>query len=115
MSLKRLLETLAGYGLNHSDAKIYVFLAKKGPHTGKNLATTLNMPKSQLYPCLRKLENKRIVIATHERPAQFSAVPFEKAIDLLVKAKLEEAQRTQQNTHKALCDWQSMLKENHTR
>jgi len=44
----------------------------------------------------------------------FSAVPFEKALDHLVKARLEEAQRTQQNTDKALCDWKAMLKENHT-
>ena len=47
-------------------------------------------------------------------PALFAAVPFEKAIDLLVKAKLEEAQSTKQNTDKALSDWQAMLKEKNT-
>lgn len=111
MSLKRVLETLAGLGLNQSDAKIYVFLAKKGPHTGKDLCNALSMQKPQLYPCLRNLQNKGLVNATPERPALFSAVSFEKVLDLLVKGKIEEAKQTQEDREKALSAWQSTVKE----
>ena len=90
MSLKRVYETLAGLGLKQSDANVYVFLAKKGPHTGKDLYNALNMPKPCLYQCLRNLENKGVVTATRKRPAVFSAVPFEKVLDILVKVKLDE-------------------------
>jgi sugar-specific transcriptional regulator TrmB len=114
LSLKRILETLTSFGLKQSDAKVYVFLAKKGPHTEADLSDALNMPKNQTYQCLRNLEDKGIVTATRDRPALFSALPFEKVLDLLVKAKLEEARRTEQNTYEALCNWKSMLKENHT-
>jgi sugar-specific transcriptional regulator TrmB len=110
LSLKRVLETLEGFGLSQSDAKVYVFLAKKGPHTEKNLSNVVNMPKHQLYQCLRNLRNRGIVSVTPERPATFSAVSFEEALDLLVKAKLKEVQRSQQSIHEALSDWQSMFK-----
>ena len=106
-----MLETLAGFGLKQSDARIYVFLAKKGPHTGKDLCNALTMSQHQVYQCLRNLENKAIVTATSEHPASFSAVPFEKVLDILVKAKLEEAERTRQDKDEALSDWQSLMKE----
>ena len=109
MSLKRVLETLEGFGLKPSDANVYVFLAKKGPHTGKDLTHALSMPKQQLYQCLRNLENKGIVSANSERSALFFAVSFERALDLLVKAKLEEAQRTQQDKDEALSYWKFMI------
>ncbi len=35
----------------------------------------------------------------------FSAVPFEKALDLLVKSKLEEAGETEQEKEKAITYW----------
>jgi sugar-specific transcriptional regulator TrmB len=108
LSLKQVLETLACFDLKQSDVKVYVFLAKKGPHTGKDISNMLNMPRWQLYQCLRNLEGKGVVSGTPERPALFSAVPFEKVIDLIIKAKLEEAEHAQQNSHKALLDWKSM-------
>jgi sugar-specific transcriptional regulator TrmB len=115
MSLKRVLETLAGLGLNQSDAKIYVYLAKKGPHTGKDLCNALSMQKPQLYPCLKNLQNKGLVNATRERPALFSAVSFEKVLDLLVKDKIEEAQRAQHEKDEALSEWESMMDEDAAR
>jgi sugar-specific transcriptional regulator TrmB len=105
MSLKRVLETLAGLGFSQSDANVYIFLAKKGPHRGKDLCTTLNMPKPFLYQCLSRLKNIGAVTATPERPAQFSAVPFEKVLELLIKSKVEEAQSAQRDKEKALSDW----------
>jgi HTH-type transcriptional regulator, sugar sensing transcriptional regulator len=105
------LETLASLGLKPSDANVYVFLAKKGPHTGKDLCNALNMPKPCLYQCLKNLESKGIINATSERPALFSAVPFEKVLDILVKVKLEEAERTQQEKDEAIFQWQSLFEE----
>jgi sugar-specific transcriptional regulator TrmB len=103
------LETLVSFGLNQLDAKVYVFLAKNGPHKGKDLCNALTMPKHQIYQCLRNLEDKGIVSANSERPALFFAVSFERALDLLVKAKLEEAQHTQQDKDEALSYWKFMI------
>jgi sugar-specific transcriptional regulator TrmB len=103
------LDTLTSFGLKRIDAQVYVFLAKKGPHKGRDLSNALKLPKQRLYPCLNCLKHKKLINSTPNRPALFSAVPFEEALDLLVKAKMEEAQHTQQNTDKALSDWQSMI------
>ena len=105
MSLKRVVEALAGLGLNRSDANVYVFLAKKGPHKGKDLCAALNMPKPSLYQCLSKLESRGVVSTTLKRPSQFSAVPLEKVLELLIKSKIEEAQSAQRDKEKALSDW----------
>jgi sugar-specific transcriptional regulator TrmB len=114
LSLERVLDTLTSFGLKRIDAQVYVFLAKKGPHKGRDLSNALELPKQRLYPCLNCLKHKKLINSTPNRPATFSAVPLEEALDLLAKAKLEEAQRTQQNTDKALFDWQSMLRKNGT-
>jgi sugar-specific transcriptional regulator TrmB len=112
--LEKVLKTLTSFGLNQTESQVYIFLAKKGPHIEADLADALNMPRHQTYQCLRNLKNKGIISASPERPATYSAMSFEKALDLLIKAKLKEVQITQQNIQRALSDWQSVLKENHT-
>ena len=112
MSLKRVVEALAGLGLNRSDANVYVFLAKKGPHRGKDICAALNMPKPSLYQCLSKLERRGVVSTTPRRPSQFSAVPFEKVLELLIKSKIEEAQNAQRDKEKALSDWKLLSSSN---
>jgi sugar-specific transcriptional regulator TrmB len=103
------LKALVKLGLSQTDAEVYVFLATKGPQKAREVANALKMHKRQLYRSLKKLQNKGIVSSTAEHPARFSAVPFEKVLDLLLKAKLGEAQRIEQNKEEILSKWQSMI------
>jgi hypothetical protein len=50
------------------------------------------------------------VNATLERPAQFSAISFEKALNLLIKTHLQEVQYIEQNKEKILSNWNSTIK-----
>jgi sugar-specific transcriptional regulator TrmB len=109
VSQEKLLKTLVDMGLMKLDAKVYVFLAKKGPQKAKEVARILRISKQQLYPSLRGLQSKGLVNATLEHPARFSAVPLEKALDLFVKAKMEEAKSIQQSKERLLSDWQSIV------
>lgn len=111
LSLKKLLETLAGFGFKQPDAKIYIFLAKNGPHTARDLETALKMSKWQIYKSLRNLRDKGTITSILQRPALFSAISFEKVIDLAAKAKIEEAQRNQASTNQAIMYWEEMLRE----
>jgi sugar-specific transcriptional regulator TrmB len=70
------------------------------------------MQKQQLYPCLKNLQSKGVVAATCKRPVLFSAIPFEKFLDLVIKASTEEAERMIQNKQKLLSSWQSMTPNN---
>lgn len=90
------------------DAKVYVFLAKKGPQKAGDLAKCLKIPKQSIYFIIKKLQSDGIVTSTVERPARFSAVPFEKVLDLFVNGKMEEAKRIQRNRDEILLDWQSI-------
>jgi hypothetical protein len=67
------------------------------------------MNKQQLYPSLKNLQSKGVVSVTLEHPAQFSAITFEKVLDLYLKTKMEEVRQMQQSKDQILNDWQSIV------
>jgi len=108
VSQENIAKKLVEYGLTKTEARIYVLLAKKGSTKAKDIISYLKSSKQQVYPALKNLQNKGIVYATLEYPAKFSAIPFEKAIDLFSKAKMEEAKGIQKNKSMLLSDWQTV-------
>jgi len=112
LSIERVFKTLMGLGLSETDAQVYVYLATNGPHKARDIATALKMYKRKIYRSLKSLQSKEIVNATLERPAQFSAIPFDKVLNLLIKAHLEEVQYIEQNKEEILSHWNSMITEN---
>jgi sugar-specific transcriptional regulator TrmB len=90
------------------DSRVYLFLAKRGLQQARDIAKSLKMNKQQLYRSLTNLQSKGIVGATLEHPARFSAVPFEKVLDLYVRAKTEEAQTIQRSKEEILSVWRSI-------
>ena len=63
MSLERIIKALRGFGLKRIEAEVYVYLAKKGPQKGRDLADALNIRKQQLYPILKKLEEDGLILS----------------------------------------------------
>ena len=112
MNQERVYRTLASFGLTRTDAKVYIYLAKKGPRKGKDLCNSLNMQKQQLYPCLKNLQSRGVVTATCKRPVLFSALPFEKVLDLFMKVSIEEAEHLMQNKEELLSAWRVMEPKN---
>jgi HTH-type transcriptional regulator, sugar sensing transcriptional regulator len=112
LSQEQVINTLMSFGLTRMDAQIYILLAKKGPQKAVEIGKALKMSKPQLYRSIKNLEGRGVVSATLEHPAKFSALPFEKALDLLAKAKmtkaLEEAQRIQETKDDLLANWQAL-------
>ena len=108
LSQEKVLKTLRDLGLTRLDSKIYIYLAKKGSKKGIEISKALKVQKQQIYSSLKKLQKKAIVSATLEHPARFSAVPFERVLDLFIRAKLEEAQNIQTEKKKLLSSWQTI-------
>ena len=106
---ERVFKTLTGLGFSDIEAQVYVFLSKKGLKRGRDISLALKMNKQQLYPSLKNLQSKGVVSVTLEHPAQFSAIPFEKVLDLYLKTKMEEVRRIQQSKDQILNDWQSIV------
>jgi sugar-specific transcriptional regulator TrmB len=102
-------------GLSKTDAQAYIYLAKKGPQTGENIAYALNINNQQAYRCLKHLQTKGVANAAQTHSVCFSAVPFEKVIDTLVKTKRNHAQNIQQNKKEILSIWESLILDSSTR
>lgn len=105
-----MLRTLESFGLKRVDAEVYVYLAKKGTQKVIDIAGALKIRKQQLYPILKTLQDKGVVTASPEHPALFSAVAFEKALDLLIEANMEQAKAIKETKEELLSSWRSMTK-----
>lgn len=108
MSQEKILKTLENLGLTKPDAQIYIFLGKKGPQGARDIAKSLRVPRQTLYRAIKHLQSKGIITATITRPAKFGAVPFERVLDLFVKARAEEVHRIEQDKNSLLSDWRSI-------
>ena len=105
MSLERVIKALIELGLARIDAEVYVYLAKDGPQRVIDLAKALNYDKQKIYTSLKNLQEKRIVTVTSQKQSIFSALPFEDALDLLIKMKKEQAQTKQERKKELLANW----------
>jgi sugar-specific transcriptional regulator TrmB len=114
LSLERVLKTLESFGLSRMDAEVYVYLAKKGPQKGLDIADALKIRKQQLNFILKNLQSKGVVTASPEHPALFSAVAFEKALDLLVEANMEQAKAIKETKEELLSSWRNMTRQDNT-
>jgi HTH-type transcriptional regulator, sugar sensing transcriptional regulator len=108
LSQDQVLKTLANLGFDETDAKIYVYLAKHGLRKASEISKAIKLTKQHLYPCLKKLQSKGIINTTLEYPAKFSAIPFEKVLDLFIETRIEEARSIQQNKKEILANWRSL-------
>jgi sugar-specific transcriptional regulator TrmB len=91
-----------------------MYLAKKGMKKARDIIRALKLTKQQFYPTVRQLKSKGIVTSTLEHPARFSVIPFEKVLDMLIKEKMQEAQRLQQTKDAILSNWQNLKFEDDT-
>jgi len=104
LSLERVIKALIGFGLTRVDAEVYVYLAKKGPQKAVDLAKALNINKQKIYASLKNLQTKGLV--SKDRTI-FSALPFEEALDLLIKMEKEQAQAMQESREELLTTWET--------
>jgi sugar-specific transcriptional regulator TrmB len=111
LSLERVIKALIDLGLSRADAKVYVYLAKKGPSEIVNLTNALKFSKQKLRRSIKNLQNKGIVTGSLKGNALFSALPFEQTIDLLIEIKTEQAQIIQESKEELLSSWRKMTKE----
>ena len=110
MSLERIFKALVNLGFSLNDARVYIYLASKGSRKAKELINSLQISKRQIYRSLKNLQNKKIVITNGEHPAEFSALPFEKVLEILIDIKEEQAQKIRNKKNNLLASWQKMDK-----
>jgi sugar-specific transcriptional regulator TrmB len=107
---ERVLKALVSLGLSRTDAHVYVYLATKGPQKAENITDALKLQERLLVQILENLQSKGVVNSTLEQSSLFFAIPFEKALELLMKAHLKETQNIEQNKGEIFSKWQAMIK-----
>ena len=109
-----MVKTLESLGLKRLDAEVYVYLAQHDPKKARDIAKASETYKRQLYRSLKSLQRKGMISASQERPARFSAVPFDKVLDQFMEGNREEANRVEEDKEKILSIWDSMITGNST-
>ena len=80
-------ETLSRFGLLKNEIKVYLHLARTGEMKAGEIAEAISLHRTETYRILRDLEKRGVVFSVFEKPLKFTAVPLDKAIDLLVDAQ----------------------------
>ncbi len=101
-------ETLSRFGLLKNEIKVYLHLARAGEKKAGEIAEAISLHRTETYRILRDLEKKGIVFSIFEKPLKFTAVPLDKAIDLLVDAQKIQIRLLEQEKTNLVELWQSM-------
>ena len=114
LSKEWMQKTLINLGFTETDANIYIHLIEEGPRKSSEIAKALKLHKRRIYRTLKKLQSKGMIGTSHECPANFSAVPFDKVLDLFIKANVEEAKRFIQNKEDLISSWRTIIRKDST-
>ncbi len=102
-------KTLVDLGFTKVEAHVYLHLARDGPKTSTEIAQTFKMRRQQVCKTVKEMQRKG-AIEIHEHSDGFFAVPFEKILDLFIKANIEEAQQMLRDKDALLSSWRSLIK-----
>jgi sugar-specific transcriptional regulator TrmB len=101
-------ETLSRFGLLKNEIKVYLHLARAGEMKAGEIAEAISLHRTETYRILRDLEKRGVVFSIFEKPLKFTAVPLDKAIDLLVDAQKIKIKLLEQEKTSLVELWQSM-------
>ncbi|MBO3839435.1 MAG: helix-turn-helix domain-containing protein [Thermoproteota archaeon] len=105
---EKLFEELGEYGLTPNEAKVFIQLLKLGPITASEIGRSLGISRTEVYNILTSLQNKGIIEASLDRPAKFSAVGFEKALDILIDAERRKVMAMEKSKEELLEIWKTV-------
>ena len=80
-----LVGNLEEFGLSKYEAKAYLTMIDKGSLAASEIAYYSNLPRTKVYPTLKKLEKKRLSAISQKKPLICSAIPPEEAFGEIVE------------------------------
>jgi HTH-type transcriptional regulator, sugar sensing transcriptional regulator len=108
LSIDRLRDELAKFGLTTNQSKVYIFLGKYGSKTAPEVCKALRLPRTETYHLLTTLQSRGLVSATFQHPTRFSAEPLDKAIWVLVNAEKERVNSLESEEKGIIKLWESI-------
>ncbi|MEM3695973.1 MAG: helix-turn-helix domain-containing protein [Candidatus Bathyarchaeia archaeon] len=86
-SLEIIEKALHRLGLSKNEIKVYIYLARTSEHKASEISEALSLHRTETYRILRDLEKKGLISSVFEKPLKFIAIPFEKALEILIETK----------------------------
>jgi sugar-specific transcriptional regulator TrmB len=80
-----LVVSLEEFGLSKYEAKAYLTMVGKGPLAASEIAYYSNLPRTKVYPTLKKLEKKRLGVICQQKPLICSAVSPQESFGEIVE------------------------------
>jgi len=106
---KDLIEKLKKYGLTLNEAKILLFLSKKGIATASEITKKTKVARTETYFVLRNLDKKQIVtINLKEKPILYSALSINKALQKLIEWELMRIEKLNKEKNDVIRLWNSL-------
>ena len=80
-----LVISLEEFGLSKYEAKAYLTMIDKGSLSASEIAYYSNLPRTKVYPTLKKLEKKKLSVISQQKPVICSAISPEEAFGEIVE------------------------------
>ena len=90
VQLESVKTELQKFGLSPNQAKVYIYLGKFGPKTAPEVFKALDLPRTETYYILNTLQNHGIITSALTSPILYTALPFDKAISLLINTEKQK-------------------------
>lgn len=86
-SLEIIDSTLKELGLSKNQIRVYLYLARSGVRKASEVSEAISLHRTETYRILSDLAKIGLVYSVFEKPLKFVAAPFDKSIDIMIKAK----------------------------
>jgi sugar-specific transcriptional regulator TrmB len=107
-ALKEVDQTLSKFKLNKNEIRVYLYLARFGPHKAQSIAEALGVHRTEGYKILRRLEAQGLVSKIMERPMKFIAVPLESVLNNLIEERRQKIHEMEQKKTQLLKIWATL-------
>jgi len=111
MNQHEIIETLAYFGLEDIDSKVYMGLLQTGPVSVGTLSGKLDIDRGKTYRALNRLRNMGVVTTTFSNPTLCSAVPPTEALNTIIERKQDEVTTMKNLSQKIVEDIDVIVKE----
>ncbi|MBI3638780.1 MAG: hypothetical protein HY223_00510 [Thaumarchaeota archaeon] len=87
---EEVISSLIDFGLERTDALLYITLLQVGPATVNTISSKLGMDKGKVYRAIHKLQDSGFISSTFSNPTVCQAIKPEKALEDIIQRKEEQ-------------------------
>lgn len=111
MTREELVKTLEEFGLEKTDAELYLGLLQAGPVTVGSISSRLEIDRGKAYRSLSRLRNLGLVSTTFSNPTICNAIEPEEALNTIIQKREDEITTMQKLASKIAKDLKNVKNE----